>query len=105
MIFLVREEEKRKNKEREEKRKQKGEEAFFFRRGKTLFLVPPRSRPDSLFQLFSSFCLTKTPLPSPGMQAADARSECTFIAARMQTGPCAKLQDATMVRVGGDRAG
>ena len=31
------------------------------------------------------------------MQAADARSECTVIAARMQTGPCAKLQDATMV--------
>lgn len=30
------------------------------------------------------------------MQAADARSECTVIAARMQTGPCAKLQDATM---------
>ena len=48
---------------------------------------------------YSLFALSLPPFnnfPS-GMQAADARSECTVIAARMQTGPCAKLQDATMV--------
>ena len=48
---------------------------------------------------YSLFALSLPPFnnfPSD-MQAADARSECTVIAARMQTGPCAKLQDATMV--------
>ena len=92
---------KRKGEKRGERGR--GRNFFPFRRGNSFFcwLFFPLSfagrNKKTHFFLFS-LPLLSTCLPS-GMQAADARSECTVIAARMQTGPCAKLQDATMVSV------
>ena len=88
--------------EREERRiKREGKKLSFRRRSGQLFFIPlvfterKKKLTLSLSLRLSFFFFKLSPLS--GMQAADARSECTVIAARMQTGPCAKLQDATMV--------
>ena len=87
--------------ERGKEDKERGEETLFSTPQRATFLHPPRFHRKK--KKTHSFSLSATLLfffklsPLSGMQAADARSECTVIAARMQTGPCAKLQDATMV--------